>query len=135
MTREVWDYVFFGGEFPFTDIPRESLELALGETIMSQCFTRVLFFPSALRREFCYWYPLDLRVSGKDLIPNHLTYFLYNHEAIWPSPSRSEEKSEEGRFCMWPKAVRGNGHLMLNSEKVGFNRKFACVNFLNYMCI
>lgn len=27
---------------------------------------------------------MDLRVSGKDLIPNHLTYSLYNHAAIFP---------------------------------------------------
>ena len=36
------------------------------------------------RQEFQYWYPVDVRVSGKDLIPNHLTYFLYNHCAVWP---------------------------------------------------
>ena len=28
-------------------------------------------------------YPMDLRVSGKDLIQNHLTMCLYNHSAIW----------------------------------------------------
>lgn len=37
-----------------------------------------------LREEFKYWYPLDLRVSGKDLIFNHLTFCLYCHAAIWP---------------------------------------------------
>ena len=37
-----------------------------------------------LRREFEFWYPVDVRVSGKDLVPNHLTYFLYNHVAMWP---------------------------------------------------
>jgi hypothetical protein len=36
-----------------------------------------------MRREFRYWYPVDLRVSGKDLISNHLTFFLYTHAAIW----------------------------------------------------
>lgn len=44
------------------------------------CF---LQFSSKLRQEFHYWYPVDVRVSGKDLIPNHLTYFLYNHCAVW----------------------------------------------------
>ena len=38
---------------------------------------------SKLRQEFQFWYPLDLRVSGKDLVPNHLTYLLYNHLAVW----------------------------------------------------
>jgi len=48
-----------------------------------------------------------LRVSGKDLVPNHLTYYLYNHVAMWPNePNR------------WPQAVRANGHLLLNSEKM-----------------
>lgn len=30
-----------------------------------------------------YWYGVDLRCSGKDLIPNHLTMSLYNHAAVW----------------------------------------------------
>lgn len=60
-----------------------------------------------LRQEFQYWYPVDLRVSGKDLVPNHLTYFLYNHCAVW-----SNEKDK------WPRSVRANGHLLLNSEKM-----------------
>lgn len=32
-----------------------------------------------LRKEFNYWYPMDLRCSGKDLIKNHLTMSLFNH--------------------------------------------------------
>jgi len=58
-----------------------------------------------LRKEFNYWYPVDLRVSGKDLIQNHLTFSIYSHCAIFP-----EDK--------WPKAIRANGHLLLNSEKM-----------------
>ncbi len=77
--------------------------------------------PRKLRNEFDYWYPLDLRVSGKDLIQNHLTYFLYNHQAIWPTPVRGEER------CRWPNAIRCNGHLMLNSEKVSTE---LCVLFI-----
>ena len=43
----------------------------------------------------------------QDLIGNHLTMALYNHTAIWPDqPNR------------WPRSVRCNGHLMLNSEKM-----------------
>ncbi|XP_048589324.1 leucine--tRNA ligase, cytoplasmic isoform X3 [Nematostella vectensis] len=88
MTKAVWDYVFFhDAPLPQTEISKEVL--------------------SKLRQEFQYWYPVDLRVSGKDLVPNHLTYYLYNHCAIWPN-----EKSK------WPKGVRANGHLLLNSEKM-----------------
>ena len=65
MTEDVWDYIFFKtAPVPKTDIPRGTLD--------------------RLRQEFQYWYPVDMRSSGKDLIPNHLTYFLYNHVAIWP---------------------------------------------------
>ena len=89
MTHEVWDYIFFkNAPFPAkTTISRDKLDL--------------------LKREFSFWYPVDLRVSGQDLVPNHLTYFLYNHVAIWPH--------EENR---WPRAIRANGHLLLNSEKM-----------------
>lgn len=66
MTREVWDFIFFkSSPFPKTDIPKEHLQ--------------------RLRREFEYWYPVDARVSGKDLVPNHLSYYLYNHVAMWPN--------------------------------------------------
>ncbi|KAI4901262.1 hypothetical protein NFI96_033672, partial [Prochilodus magdalenae] len=83
MTKEVWDYIFFKtAPLPKTTIPEQHLQ--------------------KLRREFEYWYPVDARVSGKDLVPNHLSYYLYNHVAI-------------GK---WPKAVRANGHLLLNSEKM-----------------
>lgn len=85
-TDEFWDYVLLNGPVPSnTDIPKETLE--------------------RLRGEFEYFYPLDLRVSGKDLINNHLSFFIYNHTAVFP-----KEK--------WPKAVRANGHLLLNGEKM-----------------
>ncbi|XP_006148100.1 leucine--tRNA ligase, cytoplasmic isoform X1 [Tupaia chinensis] len=88
MTKEVWDYVFFKeAPFPSTQIPKEKLD--------------------QLKQEFEFWYPVDLRVSGKDLVPNHLSYYLYNHVAMWP------EQSDK-----WPVAIRANGHLLLNSEKM-----------------
>ena len=89
LTPKVWDYIYFA-ETPYPKdcgIPKEKLD--------------------KLKKEFKYWYPLDLRVSGKDLVPNHLTYMIYNHCAIW-------EKRPE----MWPKGVRVNGHLLLNNEKM-----------------
>uniref|UniRef100_A0AAY4AR72 leucine--tRNA ligase n=1 Tax=Denticeps clupeoides TaxID=299321 RepID=A0AAY4AR72_9TELE len=88
MTAEVWDYIFFkNAPFPKTIIPKEHLQ--------------------KLRREFEFWYPVDVRVSGKDLVPNHLSYYLYNHVAMWPE--------DRGK---WPQAARANGHLLLNSEKM-----------------
>lgn len=88
MTPEVWDYVFFK-DTPYKNLPVPKATL------------------DKLRAEFEYWYPVDLRVSGKDLVPNHLTYYIYNHVAIWPNDSSK-----------WPKSIRANGHLLLNSEKM-----------------
>jgi leucyl-tRNA synthetase len=89
MTPEVWDYIFYKtAEFPArTEIPKASLDL--------------------MKREFEYWYPVDLRCSGKDLIQNHLTFFIYNHCAMWP-----DDESKR------PLGVRANGHLLLNSAKM-----------------
>jgi leucyl-tRNA synthetase len=61
-----------------------------------------------MRHEFEYWYPMDLRVSGKDLIRNHLTMSLYNHAAIWKE--NLEQRMVRNYFC--------NGYLMLNNQKM-----------------
>lgn len=58
-----------------------------------------------LRDEFLYWFPLDLRASGKDLIPNHLALCLFNHVAIWDAK-------------MSPRSFWCNGHLLLNAKKM-----------------
>ena len=62
---------------------------------------------ATLRREVSFWYPMDLRVSGKDLIPNHLTMSLYNHAAVW--------KDDPG---MWPLSMFCNGHVQVDAEKM-----------------
>lgn len=59
-----------------------------------------------MRHEFEYWYPMDMRVSAKDLIRNHLTMCLYNHAAIW------EDRQ------MMPKSIFCNGYMLLNKEKM-----------------
>lgn len=58
-----------------------------------------------MRAEFEYWYPMDLRVSGKDLIFNHLTMCLYNHAATWGP-------------ALMPKAFYCNGHVLVDGEKM-----------------
>lgn len=85
MTDEVWSYIMLEGPLPSTTIPKEKLD--------------------KMKREFEFFYPLDLRTSGKDLISNHLTFFIYNHVAIFPKKK-------------WPQGVRVNGHLLLNNEKM-----------------
>lgn len=90
MIDEVWDYVF----------ARRELD---DELVEKSGISREKLL--AMRREFEYWYPMDVRVSGKDLIQNHLTFCLYIHIALL-SPS------------YWPRAIRTNGHLLLNGEKM-----------------
>ncbi|KAM3163729.1 Leucyl-tRNA synthetase [Lachancea thermotolerans] len=85
MTPAVFDYIFQHTDNVETDIPIESLQ--------------------KLRREFEYFYPLDVSISGKDLITNHLTFFIYTHVALFPKK-------------FWPRGIRANGHLMLNNAKM-----------------
>lgn len=87
VTDAVWDFVLLGKPAP--------AECGIAPAMLER-----------MRQEFEFWYPFDLRVSGKDLIQNHLTFCLYNHTAIWPDRS------------MWPKGMRCNGHLQLNGEKM-----------------
>lgn len=58
-----------------------------------------------IRKDFAYWYPVDLRTSGKDLVANHLLFFLYHHVAIFPE-------------SLWPKAMAINGFVSLEGEKM-----------------
>ncbi|PPQ63439.1 hypothetical protein CVT24_004971 [Panaeolus cyanescens] len=86
MTDEIWEYIFCNGPFPDpSPIPKEKVD--------------------AMKHEYEYFYPFDIRSSAKDLVPNHLTFALYNHAALFP-----EDK--------WPLSMRTNGHLMLNGKKM-----------------
>ncbi|OII78057.1 leucyl-tRNA synthetase [Cryptosporidium andersoni] len=63
-----------------------------------------------MRDEFSYFYPMDCRVSGKDLIFNHLIMCLYNHVAIWDKSTMADK--------FWPKGFYCNGHIMVDSAKM-----------------
>ncbi|KGG50886.1 hypothetical protein DI09_51p120 [Mitosporidium daphniae] len=96
MTGAVWSFLFNGSSAQSkSDIPKEVLA-------SSQIPPDLLL---KMKREFSFWYPMDLRVSGKDLLFNHLTFMLYAHCALFPKP------------C-WPKGMRVNGHLLLNAAKM-----------------
>lgn len=86
MTDNVWDYIFCNGPYPESS--------GISASLLKN-----------MRQEFEYWYPFDLRVSGKDLMQNHLTFCIYNHVAIMSKQ-------------YWPRGFRLNGHVMLNSEKM-----------------
>jgi leucyl-tRNA synthetase len=55
--------------------------------------------------EFAYFYPVDSRHSGRDLIPNHLTFYIFNHAAIFP-----REK--------WPRQIVTNGSVLMEHAKM-----------------
>ena len=58
-----------------------------------------------IRNEFQYFYPLDSRHSGRDLVPNHLSFFIFNHVAIF-------EK------VYWPRQIVVNGSVLMDGKKM-----------------
>jgi len=89
LTKEVLDYVLLG---------KGSLELAKNSGLSEDLIKQI-------RREFEYWYPVDLRSSGKDLVANHLLFYLFHHVALF-------EKS------LWPRAIAVNGYVSLEGQKM-----------------
>lgn len=58
-----------------------------------------------MQREFRYWYPVDFRSSGKDLVQNHLTMYIFNHTAVFPQQ------------C-WPRGIAVNGYVSIQKQKM-----------------
>ncbi|HIP74835.1 MAG TPA: leucine--tRNA ligase, partial [Thermococcus paralvinellae] len=69
-----------------------------------------------MKEEFEYWYPLDWRCSAKDLIPNHLTFFIFNHVALF-------------RRKHWPRGIAVNGYGTLEGQKMSKSKG----NVLNFI--
>jgi leucyl-tRNA synthetase len=90
LTHEVFDYIFFG----------KGNEALLGKT--SGIKIQVL---KEMRTEFMYWYPFDLRISAKELLPNHLTFCIFHHVAMFPQEQ-------------WPRAIGVNGMLMVEGRQM-----------------
>jgi len=89
-----FDYVFLGKGDPAAVAGRLRVDRALVE---------------GLRAEFEYWYPFDLRNSGKDLLHNHMVFFLYNHVALFPERH-------------WPRGMGINGFVNLAGTKMSKSR-------------
>ncbi|MEM2207336.1 MAG: leucine--tRNA ligase [Sulfolobales archaeon] len=90
LDEHFWDYVFLG--------------IGSAEEVASKAGITVEDLVS-IRREFLYWYPLDSRHSGKDLIPNHLTFFIFNHVALFPRE-------------LWPKQIVANGWVLIEGARM-----------------
>ncbi len=58
-----------------------------------------------IRNEFNYFYPVDSRHSGRDLVPNHLTFFIFNHVAIFGKRH-------------WPRQIVVNGSVLMEGKKM-----------------
>ncbi|MBP3790587.1 MAG: leucine--tRNA ligase [Methanobrevibacter sp.] len=56
-----------------------------------------------IQNEFNYWYPLDWRLSAKDLVGNHLSFLMFTHSAIYP-----EEKWPRGTVVFGMGLLEGN---------------------------
>ena len=86
LSKEFFDYVFLGkGSAEGTNVSKELTE--------------------EIRKEFSYFYPVDSRHSGRDLVPNHLTFFVLNHVAIFPENN-------------WPRQIVVNGSVLMDGKKM-----------------
>jgi len=94
LTDAVFDYVFLE-EGDLAEAARTS---GISSSILRE-----------MRDEFMYWYPFDLRVSGKDLVPNHLSFCLFQHAAIFPRE-------------LWPRGMGVNGILSIEGDKMSKSR-------------
>jgi leucyl-tRNA synthetase len=90
LTDSAFDYLFLG-EGKVSEITKET---GIKTAVLEK-----------MRSEFTYFYPLDSRHSGRDLVPNHLTFMIFNHTAIFP------EKH-------WPKQIATNGSVLMQGAKM-----------------
>lgn len=87
---EVFDFIFYGKGNP-DDVSRKA---HVGRGVLEK-----------IREEFLYWYPVDLRNSGKDLVGNHLTFFIFHHVALFQE-------------SCWPRAIGVNGFMLLEGRPI-----------------
>ena len=90
LTDEVFDYVFLG----IGEVEQIAKKTGISPDVLD-----------GMRREFLYFYPLDSRHSAHELIPNHLTFMIFNHTAIFP---------EE----LWPRQIVTNGVVTMEGAKM-----------------
>lgn len=62
-----------------------------------------------LREEWEYWYPVDFRCSGPDLVSNHLTFYLFHHAELFDPDE-------------WPQGISVSGWGLLEGEGMSSSR-------------
>ncbi len=94
LTPEVFDSIYYG--------KGERGQIAKRSGLSEDLLT-------AIRQDFLYWYPVDLRNSGKDLVGNHLTFFIFHHTALFPPEH-------------WPRSIGVNGYLLSEGQPMHKSR-------------
>lgn len=90
LTDEAFDYIFLG----IGKAAEISKKTGLHAELLQQ-----------MHDEFTYFYPLDSRHSAHELIPNHLTFMIFNHTAIFPEN-------------LWPRQIVANGVVLMEGAKM-----------------
>lgn len=90
LTNSAFDYIFLG----IGKAKEVAKETGIETTVLEK-----------IRNEFMYFYPLDSRHSGRDLVTNHLTFMIFNHTAVFP---------EE----LWPRQIVTNGSVLMEGAKM-----------------
>jgi len=92
LSREVFDYIFLKRNDlvgNFTSEEQRTLEEA--------------------RRSFSYWYPMDARLSAKDLVGNHLSFMIFHHTALFNE-------------AQWPKGIVVFGMGLMEGQKMSSSK-------------
>ena len=90
LTRELFDHIL---------LDKGDITLAASTSKLSEDVI------GTMKKEFKYFYPVDSRHSGRDLVQNHLSFFVLNHVAIF------EKK-------LWPQEIVVNGSVMMDGAKM-----------------
>ena len=83
----------------------DSTSMQVDPNLDKSLISAFLLQSKQIREEFKYYYPLDSRHSGRDLVPNHLSFFIFNHSIIFPK-------------SLWPKQIVVNGSVLMDGKKM-----------------
>lgn len=89
-TDEFFDYLFLGKGEP-AEVSKSS---GLSEETLAEA-----------KKEFDYWYPLDVNLGGKEHMTVHFPVFLMNHVAVMPQRN-------------WPRGILVNWYIVMAGGKV-----------------
>ncbi|MFH0837333.1 MAG: leucine--tRNA ligase [Candidatus Aenigmatarchaeota archaeon] len=90
MSDEVFDFIFSGKGI----LDRISKKSGIDEKLLKD-----------MTDDFDYFYPVDIRMSAKELVQNHLIFYIYHHVALF------KEKN-------WPRALSINGYVNVRGQKM-----------------